>query len=176
MILPIAGIVILSRKFKIGPGDYGFVSIQKSGASAFNFITLAWVTLLLFSAYELTSKYLWRHSNFARPEVTYRHFIPNGPARPYVLLYFSITASLVEEMFYRGMFWRALSGLSSRYRVGLYVIGSSVLFGAIHWENGWPEVIAASVFGIVACLIYHRIHTLWPLVLAHFVTDLRAFA
>lgn len=175
VILPMAVVAILSRKFKIGPPDYGFASTQKSGASAFNLITLAWVTLLLFAAHELTSKYLWLYGNFARPRVTYHHFIPSGVARPYVIVYFAMTAALVEEMVYRGLFWQALAALSSRYRIGVYVIGSSLLFGAIHWENGWPEVIAASMFGIGACLVYLRIHTLWPLVFAHFVSDLRAF-
>jgi len=175
VILPVAIVILLARKFKIGPPDYGFTSIQKSGASAFNLITLAWVTLLLFAAYELTSRYLWLYGHFTRPEVVYRHFIPSGVARPYVTVYFALTAALVEEMVYRGLFWRALAGLSSRYRVGLYIIGSSMLFAAIHWENGWPEVIAAGVFGIGACVIYLRIHTLWPLVFAHFVSDLRVF-
>jgi membrane protease YdiL (CAAX protease family) len=175
VVLPLAVVPILARKFEIGPRDYGFVSMQKSGVSAFNVITLAWVTLLLFLANELTRRYLWLYGDFARPEVAYQQLIPSGPARPYVIVYFAVTAALVEEMVYRGLFWRALSDLASRYRVVLYVIGSSLLFGAIHWENGWPEVIAAGVFSILACLIYLRIQTLWPLVLAHFVSDLRAF-
>ena len=114
VILPVAVVALLSCKFKLGPQDYGFVSTQKSGASAFNLITLAWATLLLFAAYELTRRYLWLHGDFARPEVTYMSFVPSGPGRIYVIVYFALTAALVEEMVYRGLFWQALSALSSR--------------------------------------------------------------
>ena len=44
VVLPIVYVYVLSRRLQIQPRDYGFVSLQKGGASALNLITPAWAT------------------------------------------------------------------------------------------------------------------------------------
>lgn len=54
-------------------------------------------------------------------------------------------------------------------------LGSALLFGAYHWWSGMANVIAATLFGLLAMAVYRRTRALWPLVLAHYLTDLTIF-
>jgi hypothetical protein len=55
-------------------------------------------------------------------------------------------------------------------------LAAALLFGAYHWWTGIGNVTTAALFGIAAMLVYRHVGALWPVVLAHYVSDLVEFA
>lgn len=55
------------------------------------------------------------------------------------------------------------------------VIGSSVLFGLLHTEQGVVGVVAAGLAGAVFCVLRQRCRTLWAPILAHGFDDTIGF-
>jgi membrane protease YdiL (CAAX protease family) len=53
---------------------------------------------------------------------------------------------------------------------------TSILFGAYHWWTGIGNIIEAVLMGILLMLFYRRSAALWPVVLAHYLTDIVDFA
>ena len=89
----------------------------------------------------------------------------DGPARVAVALFFSLSAGIIEEIWFRGMLRRLLgSGV-------VFVIVSAAFFGLIHWELGTRQLFATTLWGLVAALVYLRIGNLLPLIAAHAATD-----
>jgi CAAX protease family protein len=58
----------------------------------------------------------------------------------------------------------------------LLVIVTSLLFGAYHWWTGIGNIVEAIIMGIFLMLFYSRSPALWPVVLAHYLTDVVDFA
>jgi uncharacterized protein len=79
-----------------------------------------------------------------------------------------------EEIIFR----RYLRSALQSYAGGeiFVVLAASVLFGAYHWWSGLGNVLLATVSGGLLMLMFRRSGALWPVVVAHYVTDLVAFA
>ncbi len=58
----------------------------------------------------------------------------------------------------------------------LLVAVTSVLFGAYHWWTGIGNVLEAALMGALFMLFLKRSEALWPVVLAHYLTDVASFA
>jgi membrane protease YdiL (CAAX protease family) len=104
----------------------------------------------------------------------------NGLARLAAIAYLCISAAVVEEIFFRGLFRHFMIGSDphpSTSRVISYVLVSSISFGLCHWERGAAIVLTMSVFGIAASILYLRSASVYPLVGAHAVVGVlvRAF-
>ena len=56
------------------------------------------------------------------------------------------------------------------------VIVTSILFGAYHWWTGMGNMVEAILIGVLLMLFYRRSGALWPVVLAHYLTDVVDFA
>jgi membrane protease YdiL (CAAX protease family) len=56
------------------------------------------------------------------------------------------------------------------------VVVTSLLFGAYHWWTGIGNIVEAVLVGILLMLFYYRSAALWPVVLAHYLTDIIDFA
>lgn len=92
------------------------------------------------------------------------------------VIYFSVTASLVEEVVFRGLPWLYFStAISANHRQFWYVFATSIIFAATHSETGPPGMIASLSFGITAALLYAKLRNLWPIVAAHLVIDIYSF-
>lgn len=88
--------------------------------------------------------------------------------------YAAITAGLVEEFIYRGMF--KLLFKTDTLGVILYVLLSSLLFSSVHWESGTANIFATFCFGVITAVFYLWLKNLWPLALSHFIIDLIGFS
>ena len=53
---------------------------------------------------------------------------------------------------------------------------TAILFGAYHWWTGIGNIVEAVLMGILLMLFYRRSAALWPVVLAHYLTDIVDFA
>ena len=56
------------------------------------------------------------------------------------------------------------------------VIVTAILFGVYHWWTGVGNIIEALLMGVLLMLLYRRSAALWPVVLAHYLTDVVDFA
>ena len=56
------------------------------------------------------------------------------------------------------------------------VLLTSALFAAYHWWTGVGNIVEAVIMGILLMLFYRRSTALWPVVLAHYLTDVVDFA
>ncbi len=77
-----------------------------------------------------------------------------------------------EELFFRRAMRAALARLGDGAAM---IIVSAAFFGAYHWWGGPVQVCTTAAFGVIAMLFYRRSGALWPVVLAHYLTDLAAF-
>ena len=102
--------------------------------------------------------------------------MPSGAVRLPVVLYLCATASIVEELFYRGVLLEAMAPVGAGVgRASAYVASSSMLFGLSHFESGAAEILATGLLGVVAALFALRVRNLWPLMIGHFAIDFAAF-
>jgi membrane protease YdiL (CAAX protease family) len=91
---------------------------------------------------------------------------------------FDLTAGLaltavVEELVFRRLFADVVGPLF-RSEWGM-VAASAILFGAIHWSAGIGSVVCATLAGVVLMVLMRRSGSLWPPVVAHYLTNLILF-
>ena len=86
-----------------------------------------------------------------------------------VLVFQSLSAGLVEELYYRSLLRRLIP---STWPVLAYMAISAALFGAVHWERGLVSVVRTTAFGLLAAGLYARWRNIWPLVAGHTAVDL----
>jgi membrane protease YdiL (CAAX protease family) len=96
----------------------------------------------------------------------YQSVMPeDGAARALAALYFALSAGIVEELYFRGLLFKALASTP------LYLVLSPLLFAAIHWESGPANAAGAYVFGLFSAAVFVAIRNLWPLIAGHIFTD-----
>jgi hypothetical protein len=106
----------------------------------------------------------------AEPLFTYHSIVPeHGASRVVVLAYLGLTAGTVEELYFRGLFFRI--SLFFPAPVATYLVCSPALFALIHWEGGLSNILATYIFGLVSAVVFVIIRNLWPLVVGHIYTD-----
>lgn len=97
----------------------------------------------------------------------------NGSARLFVLLWFSLSAGIVEELYFRSIIRRFFGvGFSAAF---LFVMVSSFLFSIIHWEGGIHNLIPAFLIGVFSSVFYLLYPNVTVLMIAHTITDIIAF-
>lgn len=74
-----------------------------------------------------------------------------------------IIAPIVEEFLFRGLIF---SRFATRWSIGTAIIGSSILFGFLHFNP-----IGLSVFSVIATLLYLKTHTLVIPILFHAINN-----
>ena len=87
-----------------------------------------------------------------------------------VIIYFALSAGLVEEFLFRGLLYRAFSGF--KHSLGLFLVISPILFSLVHWEDGIANLASTYIVGIFMTIAYLGFRNLWPLVIGHVFTDL----
>jgi len=88
---------------------------------------------------------------------------PNGLGAAVATLFaFVIVAPATEELLFRGLL---LPGLEARHGTASALLGSALLFGAVHFD--WSGFATASVAGLVLGAIRIRTGSLWPCLLTH---------
>ena len=102
---------------------------------------------------------------------SYHAIIPEAGILYYlVVIYFALSAGLVEEFLFRGLLFHALSGF--RHSLVLFLLISPLLFGLVHWEDGLANLVTTWCVGVFMALAYIGLRNLWPLVIGHIFTDL----
>ena len=101
----------------------------------------------------------------------YQTMIPEAGI-PYLIavLYFALSAGLVEEFLFRGLLWRAAREFANP--VPIFLLVSPLAFSLVHWESGIANLAATWVVGLLAAAALLLLKNLWPLIAGHVFTDL----
>jgi membrane protease YdiL (CAAX protease family) len=88
-----------------------------------------------------------------------------------------LLAAFCEEVAFRGYLLTRLTDAlgPGRMQQVAAVLGSSVLFGLLHTEQGVVGVVAAALAGAVFSVLRYRCRTLWAPILAHGFDDTIGF-
>lgn len=87
----------------------------------------------------------------------------------FLVLVVVVGAPIVEELFYRGLWFRSME---RRFDTTAAVIGTSLLFGAIHFQP--YDLLPLALFGLLAVLLVTRTGRLGPAIWAHVAFNLTA--
>lgn len=171
-VLPLTAMWALAKKYGIGPGQYGLplppkINIDLVGLSALVAVSIA-VTYL--PAHNLAWIYLSQYVE-TRP-FTWVDGLPDGNLRFLAILAVSFDAGFFESVIFVGLPWLMFGNhCTTTAKKASFAFVSAVIFGACHRGNGFPEVIAVTVFGLVAVLWFLKLRNLWPVVIGHGLAD-----
>ena len=86
-----------------------------------------------------------------------------------------VLAPVVEEVFFRGFFYRALR---SRFSWALAAALDGVVFGVIHWTGAATLSLLPlfMVLGFIFCAVYERTGSLYTSIAIHALNNALAFA
>ena len=88
-----------------------------------------------------------------------------------------LVAPVVEELFFRGFFYRALR---SRFSIMVAATADGLLFGVIHYNFEGAEALLLlpplALLGFIYCLVYERTGSLYPVIAMHAFNNAVAYA
>jgi membrane protease YdiL (CAAX protease family) len=85
----------------------------------------------------------------------------------------AVSAPVVEEIFFRGLLYRALR---NRLNVAYAAVIAGVLFGLVHASTYPLDTLPPKVvFGVLACLLYEYTGSLYPSIALHMLIDATGF-
>jgi uncharacterized protein len=105
----------------------------------------------------------------AAPNQSLRNFLPRSSAEKSLYLLMALTASICEEIIYRGYLQQQFSYWTRSFVAG--VILQSIAFGASHAYQGWRMAASISVFGCLFGFLALWRRSLRPGMMAHFLQD-----
>lgn len=190
---------------KMGADSQGFTAVLAGAATALLLVIVRgqhfrdigfrrprrWATVPLwaigimtayFAAQALAPILISSFMELPRPDFSrYGHVYQNLPAALTMALVLPFTASIPEEIIYRGFLFDRLTSIFGSGVLGstLTVLAAALIFGAIHFQWGLGGVLVTSIMGLVwgvAFLLCGR--NLWIVIIAHslghilFVTQL----
>jgi len=86
-----------------------------------------------------------------------------------------ITAAFLEEFMFRGYLMKRiidLQGKETKIAWVIAIVGSAVIFGLVHSQQGLGGIFKVGLIGVVFGLSYLAVgRNLWPLILAHGIID-----
>jgi membrane protease YdiL (CAAX protease family) len=128
----------------------------------------AFVTLILSGIVQVTAGAVTGSEPASNSEAIFGDVVNNKPLLVVMALLASVGAPLVEELLFRGL---ALRAIEKRFGGVVGVIGSSLLFGAMHFQPGTvsPVVLIAgiSVYGLVFSILTRWWQRVGPAVFTH---------
>jgi membrane protease YdiL (CAAX protease family) len=140
--------------------------------------TIGWATLGMLSFYLVTAIYAVLVDPSAEQEVTESLGADDGTfgliAAGVMVI---VVAPVVEEMFFRGFFYRALR---TRYPVVIAALIDGLVFGIIHFDfegaDGLLILPPLALLGLIFCLVYERTGTLYAVIGLHALNNTVAFS
>ena len=84
----------------------------------------------------------------------------------------SVNAGIVEELLFRLAVPALIFGATGSALTA--VIGSVMVFGALHFYQGWPGIVGATVIGALLMVLYLATGNILVAIVAHALVDLRS--
>lgn len=169
VVVPAIAFAFLVGRSGIEPRELGFGSPIASGSWLRAAAVVTHVTVLYWLSHESVVALARALFASAEASVPFVDVLPQSqPWRWLTVFYASASATVVEEAVYRSIPWVLFSSWLRSPRIP-YVLVTSSLFAAIHFEQGLPSVLGAGALGLVAAGLYTQIRNIWPFVIAHFL-------
>ncbi len=168
VVVPAAAFLFLFRAGGYRLEDLGFTG-RLWGDSPVGYVGLAlFTTLVYWVCYEPVKSVARSWFGVTEADSAFVSALPpGGTLRVVAVFYLCLSAALVEEVVYRSLPWLYFTKTYSAPVVP-YCVTTTVLFAAIHWENGLPNVIATATLGLAAALLYTKVRNVHPFCWAHF--------
>lgn len=166
-------IVLIAIRYLYGREIHGLCRIQNNKFldGSFGYFTVIAVVAGLFGLLvQHVLSFRWPPPQII-PEIAMQETM-DFPWKIIVWAYFSVTAAVFEELFFRGGIYRLVHLLSyNKMPQGvtntLFVLLSAAVFSLAHWENGYANMAYALVVGIAYSGLYLKANTIWPFVTSH---------
>jgi membrane protease YdiL (CAAX protease family) len=139
--------------------------------------TLGWAALGVFSFFVISAIYAGLVQPDAKQDVVESLGGDQGTFGLIIAgLMVIAVAPVVEEIFFRGFFYRALR---SRFSIVVAALMDGLLFGVIHYNGGADGLLILpplALLGFIFCLVYERTGSLYPVIGMHAFNNSLAFA
>ena len=177
VLLPGLLLFALARRFAILPHHYAYAWPITGKRRLLLDTGLVFITgYLAFSSARL----FWALLGHPFAEFSWNPTFPSGWLGTLTWLYASLTAGLVESVFFISLPWllyrSVLTRQDRRPNRDAFAVLVSLVFALAHWEQGAHIVVAAFCFNTVMCAWFFQLRTLWPIAIAHVDIDLIAFS
>lgn len=170
--IPLIGIIILSKRCTYKTADFGLVVANKF----INVWGVLLATLPLFLFWRFFPIFYYR-----RIDMWFINLVPvNYFKMPYpksiaefslfLHLLLVLTAGFFEEVYYRSILYKIFK--ERKMNVVSIILISSLIFTAAHWEAGIHWLPLVFIAAIVLSWFYAKYRTAWPLIIAHILVDL----
>jgi membrane protease YdiL (CAAX protease family) len=137
--------------------------------------------LVVFAAFALL--YVWdtisEVNNQKNREVTAENlqselgFLPATAYEYFHFIFLALTAGICEEFIFRGYFIRYFQCLlGSEETYTLAILLPALIFGAVHFYQGWRAVIKITAMAIMFGYVFVHTGSLWVLMIVHAFIDL----
>lgn len=177
ILLPALLLIMLARRHAILPHHYAYVWPIVDKRQLLLDCGVVFITgYLAFSSARL----FWALLGHPYAEFSWNQAFPTGWLGTLIWLYASLTAGLVESVFFISLPWLLYRSLLTRQdrrpNRDIFAVLVSLVFGLAHWEQGIHIVAAAFCTNTVMCAWFFQLRTLWPIAIAHVLIDLIAFS
>ena len=178
MIFPVSVLYFAYKKFSYSCQNYGLFKKFHYYYKVSNLVTDAVIAscillFIYFAVYNLAGIFF---TDSGSVDSFYSDKLSDlkGISYIFMLLYFSITAAIFEEIFYRGIIFDFFQNFIkwTWLRNWSYVLFSAILFTLAHSAISLAYLISIFMFGFIAALLYIEYKRLEPLIMAHFFTDM----
>jgi membrane protease YdiL (CAAX protease family) len=158
--------------------EIGFHKLIRTKDSWLLFIIVTFVTAVILNHFDNILRIISFHLfpiNYGAGEFNYKNLVPNaGILKFIVTIYFSLSAGIVEEFYYRGLMSKLFNKTKASYL--LYIIISSLVWAVLHWEAGIRDMFAFFFLGISLATLYKLYGNIWPLILSHILIGYKWFS
>lgn len=162
----LATLIPLYRRRRFGPGDLGLRSASPAPA-------VGWVALAVMVI--SVTNIVWLHGVIGQRTSAPTGLNTSGSTFGLVLagFFLSVCAPVTEEIFFRGVLYRALL---NRMNVAWAALIAGTVFALVHGLSYPLDTLPPRlVFGVIACLLYERTGSLLPGIALHCLIDASGF-
>lgn len=100
-------------------------------------------------------------------------FLPQTAYEYFHFIFLALTAGICEEFIFRGYFIRYFQCLLvDDYTYTLAILLPALIFGFVHFYQGWQAVIKIGAMAIMFGYIFVQTESLWVLMIVHALIDL----
>lgn len=100
-------------------------------------------------------------------------FLPTTAYEYFHFIFLALTAGICEEFIFRGYFIRYFQCLiADDYTYTLAILLPALIFGFVHFYQGWQAVIKIGAMAIMFGYIFVQTESLWLLMVVHALIDL----
>ncbi|MEL6834261.1 MAG: CPBP family intramembrane glutamic endopeptidase [Bacteroidota bacterium] len=100
-------------------------------------------------------------------------FLPKTAYEYFHFIFLALTAGICEEFIFRGYFIRYFQCLlADDYTYTLAILVPALIFGFVHFYQGWQAVIKIGAMAIMFGYIFVQTNSLWLLMVIHALIDL----